>query len=100
MPLWVLLVYALATARATGLVTTDEITSPARRAILRRLDDKRPTHHAAATLITCQWCASIWIAAAAAPLAWWHGTNPWVAIPAVALALSYVTGALSDLGRD
>ena len=93
-------VYALAVARITGLITTDEITRAPRDAVLRRLDDTNRWHQALATLITCQWCASIWVAAATAPLAWWHGASPWVAIPAVALAASQVTGVLSRVGRS
>lgn len=92
-------VYALAVARITGLVTTDEITSAPRDSILRRLRDTSAAHRALATLITCQWCASIWIAAATAPLAWWHPASPWVGIPALALAASQVTGLLSRIGR-
>jgi len=47
------------------------------------------------TLLTCPWCASIWIGAAAAPLAWFVGRSPWLLVPALALAFSYVTGWLA-----
>jgi hypothetical protein len=46
-------------------------------------------------LLTCPWCASIYVAAIAAPLAYWWGTEPWLLVPALALAFSYATGWLS-----
>ncbi len=97
---WVVLVYALAVARVTGLVTVDEITRPVRDAILRRLDEHRRWHMALAYLVTCQWCASIWIAAVAVALALPWGTSPWLLAPALVLAASQVTGMASHLGRS
>lgn len=49
-------------------------------------------------LLTCPWCASIYVAAAAAPVAYWWGERPWVLVPALALAFSYVTGLLAKIG--
>jgi hypothetical protein len=46
-------------------------------------------------LLSCPWCASIYVAAVAAPLAWFWGSSPWLLVPAIALAFSYVTGWLS-----
>lgn len=46
-------------------------------------------------LLTCPWCASIYVAAAAAPLAYFWGSSPWLLVPALALAFSYVTGWLA-----
>lgn len=107
MPVWVLIVYALAVARLTGLAVTDKITEPARVAVLNRFNPASRAHRALAYLTGaadddaqgCPWCASIWIAGALAPLAWWWGTHPGFAIPAIALAASQVTGMLSHLGR-
>lgn len=99
MPVGVLVVFACASARLTGLVVADEITRPARDAILRRLDEGRPTHRALAYLISCWWCAGLWTSAAVAPLAYWHSTNPWVFVPALALAFSWFVGTTSSLGR-
>lgn len=89
-----LLIAALATARVTRLITTDEITSEIRQALLRRLDDQSKLAYA----ITCNWCASIYVAAATAPLVWWHSTRPAVMIPLIALAFSQIVGMTS--GRD
>jgi hypothetical protein len=79
-PWLVLLVDVLATYRLTRLVTADVISEPARRVVLAKvgarapsdLDDpsaqeivesmKRPPR--LATLVTCRWCAGVWIAAA------------------------------------
>jgi hypothetical protein len=47
-------------------------------------------------LLSCPWCASIWLGAAAAPLWYWLGSSPWLLVPAVALAFSYVTGFLAS----
>lgn len=102
----VLVVFALATARLTGLATLDEITRPTREAILRRLDERRASHRALAYFVTCPWCQSLWIGAAVAPIAYasvpvdyWQGANPWALVPALALAFSMTTGMLSGVGR-
>jgi hypothetical protein len=49
-------------------------------------------------LVTCPWCASIYVAAVAAPLAYFWGSSPWLFVPALALAFSYVTGYLAQFG--
>jgi hypothetical protein len=91
-PWLTLLVDVLATYRLTRLVTADVISEPARRVVLKKVgaeapagsDDpsaqqivesmKRPPR--LATLVTCRWCAGIWIAAGVtiarsfAPRAW------------------------------
>jgi Protein of unknown function (DUF1360) len=86
----------MAAARVVRLITTDQITAPARDALMRRLPDT-PTGHLAGYLITCPWCVSIWVGAVAAPVALLAGANLWLLIPALALAISYATGVVSDL---
>lgn len=49
-----------------------------------------------AYMITCPWCVSIWVGAVAAPVVWFAGSTPWVFVPALALAASYVTGWLAS----
>jgi hypothetical protein len=107
-----LVVYALATARVTRLVTADRLTEAPRErvtswlwqravrrdAIRARVLGMRPAtteEPLAAYLATCPWCASIWIGAVAAPLIWAWGEHPWLWVPALALALSEVTGLLA-----
>lgn len=101
LPTWLaLLIYALAVARVTGLIVADTITEPIRDRIVGWLDD---TPGSAgewfASLITCPWCAGMWVSLIAAPLVWFWGDSPVMLIPALALAFSQVTGATANLGR-
>ncbi len=105
----VLLVDALATYRLTRLATADVISEPARQAVLRRvgaepppeLDD--PTAQQVveslkdpprlATLVTCRWCAGIWIAAAVTAARWsaprvWDPVARGLALSAAAVLLA------------
>ncbi|HEU4752315.1 MAG TPA: DUF1360 domain-containing protein [Armatimonadota bacterium] len=95
-----LLIYALAVARVTGLIVADAITEPVRDRIIARLDDTPGSAGEwVATLITCPWCAGMWVSLVAAPLVWFWGDSPVMLIPALALAFSQVTGATANLGR-
>jgi hypothetical protein len=107
----ILIIYALATARFTAIVTgVDEITRPYVRGtedtpgFVGRVnpdDLERGWRHLVTYLATCQWCASIWLGLFVfAPLAWWHGNNPWVLVPCLGLGFSQVTGMLSKMGRE
>jgi hypothetical protein len=92
-PRWLgLVVDGLATYRLTRLATADIISEPVRMAVLRRVGaepqpgEEDPTAQEVvesldhpprlATLVTCRWCAGIWIAAGVtaarliAPRAW------------------------------
>lgn len=100
-PGWLLLlIYALAVARVTGLIVADTITEPVRDRIVGWLDD---TPGSAgdwfASLITCPWCAGMWVSLVAAPLVWFWGDSPVMLVPALALAFSQITGATANLGR-
>lgn len=100
MPDWVVLVvFVLAVTRLTGVLVADEITRPAREALLRRLDEDRASHRALTYLTSCFWCASIYVGAILAPLFWLWGDRWPVAIPGLALAGSQCAGMLSDAGR-
>lgn len=95
-----LVIYALAVMRVTGLVTADAITEPARDAFIGWLDDRPNTLGSfLAALIQCPWCASIWLGFAAAPLVWYFGDSPVMLIPALALAFSQLAGMTHNLGR-
>ena len=52
-----------------------------------------------AYLIGCPWCASIYVGAVAAPLVYWLGESPGLLVPALALALSHLTGLLAKIGE-
>lgn len=90
----VLLLWVLAIARATRLVTTDVITDPPRLWLIVRVPDKL------GYLLTCQWCASMWIAAAVIPFAWNWPTAWWTFGPALVGAASHITGLLARIGGD
>jgi fatty acid desaturase len=95
-----LLIYALAVARITGMITQDAITEPLRDRLIGWLDNRPATLGSAiATLVTCPWCAGMWVSLIAAPIVWWLGDSPWLLIPALAFAFSQVTGMTSDVGR-
>jgi hypothetical protein len=105
----VFLVDALATYRLTRLVTSDVISEPVRMALLRstgaepppgqddptaqELVDSLEDPPRLATLITCRWCAGMWIAAGVtatrmlAPRAWGPASRG-LALSAVAVLLS------------
>lgn len=93
-------IYALATARLSVLVTEDKITERIRNALVRRWagTGDAPRESYRAYLLVCQWCVSVWIGAVAALV--WHlaGTEPWALVPAAGLAMSYVTGKLAQVG--
>lgn len=91
-----MLVYALAAARVTRLITDDAIFDAPRNALLARLPDGSKL----AYLLVCRWCASVYVAAVAAPVAYWWGEQPWFLVPALALAFSHITGQLGTWERD
>ena len=91
----VLIVYALAVARVTRLVTDDKLTAAPRARLAEHLS--QGGHPMLLYLIGCRWCASVWISAIAAPLAYYGGQTPWLIIPALALAFSMITGLLSEV---
>jgi len=100
-PLWLqLLIYALAVARVTGLIVLDSLTEGVRDAILVKLDDRPATLGSyLATLITCPWCAGMWVSLVASPLVWFWHASPVMLIPALALAFSQFIGMTAPLGR-
>jgi fatty acid desaturase len=100
-PVWLqLLIYALAVARVTGLIVADSLTEGIRDSIIDRLDDRPHTAGSyLATLITCPWCAGMWVSLVAAPLVWFFHGSPVMLIPALALAFSQVTGMTASAGR-
>ncbi len=103
-----IVVFALAVARVTRFITSDKLSEGPRAKLVdwawRRwrpavpltarpvADEPKPAY-----LLTCAWCASIYVAAAAAPLAWFWGDEPTLFIPALACAFSYVTGLFAQL---
>lgn len=109
----ILFVYALAVARVTRLVTSDRLTEHPRLSLEARLwaryrrsvlippevgnEDLDPP--LSVYLVTCPWCVSIYVAAVAAPVAYFWGDRPWLFVPALALAFSHITGLLAKNGE-
>lgn len=100
-------VYALAVARFTRLVTADKLTEAARERLLDRLwrryapmvpasDRDRAVPPLPVYLLTCPWCVSVYVAAPAAVIAYFWPLAPWFLLPALLLAFSYVTGLLAQ----
>lgn len=89
-------VTTLATARVTRIITTDYLTAEPRRWLITRLGvDSKISY-----LITCQWCTSVWVGAALAPLPYWAWSHWWVQVPLMALAASQITGVMSRGEED
>lgn len=134
MPAWIsVVVFALAVARVTRLITADKLTEPVRdrlavwlwarsipdevavlrfpamsikhspRVAAKEVAIERYGRGAEPTpklvyLLTCPWCASIYVAAVAAPVCWVWGDTPYAFIPALGLAFSQVTGLAAEIG--
>jgi hypothetical protein len=98
----VLVVYAMAVARITTLITHDEITAPVRSWVIRRFDPARRTHRLAVYLLGspdedttgCPWCVSVWVGLGLAPLAWFWSDAPCVMVPVLGFAASQITGMI------
>jgi hypothetical protein len=79
-----LLITALAVMRVTRLIVLDQITMPIRSWVVTRNGDTGWWTF----LLHCPLCASVWIAAAVAPLYWFVGRSPGFLIPVLALAFA------------
>lgn len=85
-----LIIYALAFARLTILITLDKVTEGPRDRALTYL--ARNGHPLLAYFTSCPWCVSIWLGIPAAPLIYYFGETPWLLLPATWLALSMAAG--------
>jgi hypothetical protein len=88
----------LAHARATRLITTDQITAGLRTRVVRRVG----AAHALAYLVHCRWCVGLWLSAPAAAVvtAAAHLPHPLLTGPLLALAYSHATGLLTRAEDD
>lgn len=96
LPAWLTLaLYALATARVTGLITQDQLTSAPRVWATKRLGRREQLIY----LLHCPWCVSIYVGAAAAIVWYTVGNHPVPVVLAALLAFSQITGMISNVGR-
>jgi hypothetical protein len=104
----VVLLYALAVARATTLITHDEISAPIRAWLVRKANFTQRSHRLMAYMlgspddenIGCPWCVSIWIASMSAPIVWFWSNSAMVMIPILALSASQIVGMIFTVGRN
>lgn len=98
MPVHVWVLAVVAVARLVRLVNVDVLLEPVRAWVERTAgpDSRR------AYLMTCPWCASIWIAAAVMPAAYAvAGTSyTWVEVVFSILAASYAAGLADKYTED
>jgi len=83
---------ALATARLTRLVTRDVIFTVPRDRLIVALP---PRLDPVAYLLTCDWCASVYVGAGVGAAWWAWGDTRWFMAAAAALAFSHITGWLA-----
>lgn len=92
MPAWLLVVLTIgAIARLTRLVTADFITSPIRDRLTERWGEEAKRSY----LLTCDYCASIYIAPVVATVAVLWPTNRVIIIGLIALTASFVAGIIA-----
>jgi hypothetical protein len=92
---WVLALGAV--LRVTRFLNADVLAEPLRSAVERKWgDDSKPAY-----LMTCPWCASIWVAAAIVPVAYLAaGLTVWHVIASI-LTISWLVGiADANLERE
>lgn len=87
-----------ATARVTRFLNDDVLAEPIRSWVSARFgEDSRLAY-----LIECPWCASIWLAAPAATVAWFAVPESlrvgawWYTIPGLWLTISYAYGRIAS----
>lgn len=79
---------ALATYRLTRLITNDRITLRPRQWVEARSDFW-------GYLVTCDWCASIWVMPVTAGLVYWSGSSVLPMLILLGLTFSALTGLLA-----
>lgn len=97
----IVILTVLAVARVTRLITTDVLLQEPREWVIKRLmeHEGEPSlvRGKVAYLIVCDWCASVYVGAAAAgAYAAWGETMPFMGVT-LALAASYATGFLATI---
>lgn len=102
LPAWLTFaIYALATARLTGILVQDQLTSAPRVWVTKRMTTPpdRKWREQVIYLVHCPWCVSIYVGAGVATVWYTVGNHPVLVVLAAALAFSQITGMISNLGR-
>lgn len=86
-----LVLIAFATARITRLIVADRITLAPRAWLLRKVGPDTMAGY----LLTCAWCASVYVGGIMAVLWWLVGDHLAFQVPITGLALSYIAGFLA-----
>lgn len=93
MTAWLLVLLTIgAVARLTRLVTADRISEPIRTRLTNRWGDEAQRSY----LITCDYCASMYVAPIVAWVAIYWPDNRVVILVLLALTASYVTGFIAS----
>lgn len=87
---FVIVIYVLATARVTRVVTSDKVSEPFRTWLLGKLGSDSLVNY----YFWCRWCFGFWAAFTLAPAAIVLTGVSWWCLPFLALAASHVTGLL------
>ena len=96
MTLTTLVLLCGAVARVTRLVVDDSILDAPRDRLLGWLEPRGDVGEFLVELLSCSWCASIWIAFPAAAVAWRYPVDARFVVPAAALTASAVAGWLGS----
>lgn len=83
-----------AVARITRFLTRDYLFRAPRRWAVEWTGNP---DHDLPYLLTCPWCASVWVAAAVLPVAWFWGDTPGFKLTALVLTASYLVGVAASL---
>jgi hypothetical protein len=91
-----------ATVRLTRLLTDDSFPPSAWirsevGGMFGYVSDERGKGGKLYTLVTCRWCASMWIGAAVFAWAWYLGRTLWFLAPASVLVWSFAAGLSAQL---
>ena len=81
-----------AVCRITRFITKDELAAGFRSRVADRFGDESKISY----LVTCGWCAGIWVAVSVVPLAYLLGGTTGFQAVAMVLTLSYLVGVASS----
>jgi len=96
MPVGVAVLVVLSVMRLTRLVTFDTLTDGFWLNRVNSLSRWPSVQYWFTKLVTCSWCASMWVAPAVVVSAYFFGDHAWFVIGAMILACSQLTGLVAQ----